>query len=1205
MRTLFEIMCGVPSILKEDWPPEKAGIVKKLIPPPTKPTNLNGSNFTVDDQEFAVRAAFKNWELLRRSSRSPQFFLSSLVKCLICMLCVLLAVGACFDMTRVVGDIYDSLEVIENLTTPPRARHISEANLTSRPLADDEYPSPLSPKDTSLQSEWQKECTGMQDLSARTDMTLENLYWHPAGAAQFGGTQEEIDAAQRVKVRLTIDTKIGWLHFLGIYAPPGEVITVEVPDQLAGFEIRWNVMAVDYCNNGQRLPDLKSHKYTLHSGTNTIGMPLGGCITWEITVDAASEPVDVYISGGILAPWFRYGVDTDEDWTTRIRHYPGLVACFDTGNLFMLIPAFKVRQYTNVSLPMEYYRACCEIMDSTARRATNNPAGWGPAWYVRRDNGRQTESNRWYFDCYVGIGQAYGAYGSNYCVLPYSGYGEFCSLTFDETTWLWNSWGTLHELGHHHQTGWRFPDDEVGEVTNNVLLMICYSYYSAVTLNRGVNADGGMWITETGGGWCFLTHGYVNIDNTDRLHQWLSILHAFGQTKFREFIHTYIHGDGDPQGTYGLHPAFAVVGAQVFGVDLRPHLRFIGIDIDDTEKYPNQKFAEVLNSMDLKPWYPVINAYQTGYEVNGEVFETARPWRVPYGRTSRFDFKTYTKQRSGQGVFEIKELIPGRGHWEKIEDGVYDYTPPEDPRIEDEWRLVYYETTTNQTTISYGKIKFTVRGNEFKRFTGITATGNSVLDAYQKTKGLTPAATGTGSGIQIADHSENKYVTVCKGSLIAPKTGNYTFYAAPDERALFYLSRRPLAGDPDIDRKYLTLTDNTNWHGYDKQYPSDWHMLTEGKQYYFCFVIYNTDGVGGGKIGYIVNSTGDIVDFPSDKVVFENVDATIADGVDDGWMPESFEELQGLDSYYGSLNDKPIIKSATAPVEQEGRPVTNLIDDIKGDNNNIYVTRWNTANGEPVIAEYPQEYEFELQTMSSFDIIWLRRCQESRRVITSNLTVKCDNEVVYSGPYDSHCEGAGDDWKVPTSGMLICSTIQMSFSDNSAQWDGLDLVPGVCLQEVHLDTWFGPDRVLPISHPYFVFTNNWTKVRGGAYYNGFGMYGSKGATLEFKLKASVSEFVIIGDKRVGELGSNIASVWINGKHSGNIMPNVKSSSYPRLYKKPLFVMRHMEMTEDFTVTVQVESGEIGIAGLLLNKEQLQDALVPLSVESKAKIASQQ
>ena len=138
-----------------------------------------------------------------------------------------------------------------------------------------------------------------------------------------------------------------------------------------------------------------------------------------------------------------------------------------------------------------------------------------------------------------------------------------------------------------------------------------------------------------------------------------------------------------------------------------------------------------------------------------------------------------------------------------------------------------------------------------------------------------------------------------------------------------------------------------------------------------------------------------------------------------------------------------------------------------------------------------------------------------------------------------------------------------------------------------------------------MFKNNWTQSRGGAHYNGFSMYGSKGATLDFKLKAGVTQFAIVGDKWVSELGSNVATVTINARHSGNAMADVTSSNYPKLYKKVLYVMRHMNTAEDVTVKVEVVSGEIGIAGILLREDEMKGALIPLDAESNDEAPGQQ
>ena len=237
-------------------------------------------------------------------------------------------------------------------------------------------------------------------------------------------------------MKLTIDTKLAWRHFLGIYAPPGEVITIEIPQQLANLHnyAQFNTVALDGANNNKRLPSLMSMKIDLHRTVNHIYYPLGGCITVEINADALPEPVDIYISGGVLAPWFRYGVDTDEDWTTRIRHYPGLVACFQTGNIMMLIPSAKVRQYTNMSMPMQFYRACLEIMDSTVKNH-NNAGGW----YQRRDNGRTKENMFWFFDDCLRAGTVYAQYGSNYGGFLYL----YTHCAFDYNSVLLECWATL------------------------------------------------------------------------------------------------------------------------------------------------------------------------------------------------------------------------------------------------------------------------------------------------------------------------------------------------------------------------------------------------------------------------------------------------------------------------------------------------------------------------------------------------------------------------------------------------------------------------------------------------------------------------------------------------------------------------------------------------------------------------------------------
>lgn len=740
-------------------------------------------------------------------------------------------------------------------------------------------------------------------------------------------------------------------------------------------------------------------------------------------------------------------------------------------------------------------------------------------------------------------------------------------------TCLVNCWGTLHEMGHQHQNGWTFYDSS--EVTNNVLVLICYSYYSAVSYYRTVGQDGSFGIPDHGGGWDFLGHGYASVKERGELHHWNTMLTAFGPKKLREFIHADAHQMYYDRNTYGRYQTWVLLAGKIFGYDFRKCMEYHGWGLPQEGAY-----VKVLEDMHLKPWYPVVNAFQTGYDVDGTLVETARPLRIPYGRKYRFNFNTCTKSREGQGSFEIVELKPGLGKWEKIENGVYDYTPVSDPSIVDEWRLVYHETTTDQTTVSYGRLKLIITGNEFDRYADINPGSGSIIDAYRMTKGRQPSASGTGTGMRISSAS-GRYVTVSRGTIVPTQSGNYTFYAAPDEQALLYLSRRPLALDPDIDQKYRTLIDTAGWHtSYDVNKGSDWHILEAGREYYYCFVLYNSEGGGSGKIGYRINSTGNIQDFPDNRVVFNGITAKQLAEFQDDWVPQEFEDLKGMDVFTGNLWLKPVVSEVIAPQEQAGRSTNNLVDDNGG---TIYVTKWDPADQ---AAPFPQNFEVRFWTKTSFDYLTLQGCGD-KPVQTSNLTVRCDDKILYDGPYDSR----NGEWRVDYPYMMNCSSVQFSFSDNSVHWSG-DGKTGVCLSNIGLNTWFSAKKALPISHPYFVWHNDWTTSQMGRYYNGIGKHGSAGAYVEFTLSSTVTEFAILGEQWYGD-GSDRASVWINGERFSEFTPNLRTKpNFEKLSLRVLFIMRHIKLDSDYTVKIQVESGKVNLVGLLLIESEFANAIVP-------------
>ena len=485
-----------------------------------------------------------------------------------------------------------------------------------------------------------KEFEAIKARLKRTNCTENDRYWHPAAAEQYGGTQEELDKAQRVKAKVIVDTRFGFRHCSGLYLPPGELVTIEIPE--AAKDKIW--LSVNFQSMTYELwgPGNKKRLYgvgfddglKLDRNVNTVVWPYGGYMAFEITPDTFGEPVEIIVSGGILTPWFRYGVDTDEDWE-RIKTYPGLTAVFETGNIQLVMPAINVRSLTGPSLAMRFFRSCAQVMESTVTKS-NWGENQGP-----RPNGRERVPNYWFFDEYVPAGAAVAFVYKDFSRLPLYWIEEATigSMAMN------NCWGHLHEMGHHHQEGWGIGD--TGEVTNNCLVVICYSYYSLISSFRYEKGDGEMGF-GTGAEWSGTTHQYTITFGGGSLNQWCSLIHGFGAKKMREFVKADRQDLYYGKQEYGNVIAWALRGAKIFGYDLRPHLQFNGFDIYNNSAFNQTKLA-LIDEMNVKPWYPVANMYQTGYEMNGSVFETARPFKLKWGQTKVFNFTQY-------------EVTPESGH---------------------------------------------------------------------------------------------------------------------------------------------------------------------------------------------------------------------------------------------------------------------------------------------------------------------------------------------------------------------------------------------------------------------------------------------------------------------------------------------------------------------------------------------------------------
>ena len=1002
-------------------------------------------------------------------------------------------------------------------------------------------------------------------------VTQESLCRHPAGNKQYGAEPNALDNAQRVRATVVLDPYFNDRQATGLYVPPGEVVTIEIPEIAKGkLTARLNIHSLDlnYRNMFQylgksypRLPRI-SMSARLDEKVNTIGWPLGGVLSIEIGLDAFPNPIEINVSGCVLTPWFRYGVTTDEEWKT-IRNYPGIISVIESGNIIMQVPSNQLRWSSRPTEAMALLRSCAAVMNRAARPQRDYP--------MSRPNGRLWYPCCWWFDTFVPNGAACADRGGFFSCYPNDWFGGAFNVDGMITGGAWGAW---HEMGHHHQFLWAFGQS--GEVSNNALVVLAYSYLTELSAYRVEGANGAIEYNPWQNKPDFL-HMYAAITTGSDapLRMYIMLMYCFGRKLQEDLISAHQSNKYYHKDTYGWRGSWLLTASKLIGLDMRKHIAWHGFSASPDDDF-SQSAADMLDEWKLKPFYPIANIYQTGYIVNGVLEETTRPFRITGGRkfTKIFNFTRYTKWRNGHGEFEMGEIEGREGAWEKLEPGVWRYTPLPNKSAIDEWRLTYHEKTTDQTIITYGKIEQLYNVHSYERYG--CAANLGPIEAYRTTVGRNSDASGTAKGINVGTaNTGGAFVVVCKGQFIPEKSGNYTFYAAPDEMALFYLSEKPLTYDPDVDKRYLLLNDNGGWHSnYMESRGSEWRVLRAGRPYHFSFVIYNTDGNGGGKLGYKINNTGNINDIPNSRVILP--DATLEDFQHAGqWYPE-WIDIDGIDDYGKSKNIKPKIVSVIAPKEQMNRPTSNLID---GNTNDIYTTKF-SAPPEP----FPHNFTLGFDVLSPIDTVTLSRCDrmaENRDVKTTNLSIFCDDVLIYSTPFDSKTQSTFTFPKVS-----YCNAITYLLPDNQYGWGG------VCFRELSASVSFTASHVIPITHSRFKFNGeSRTEPRGG-YYNGIGKYISAGGSVEFEFAGPLTEFVLLGDKWEQPELLDQASVYVNGVKIGQFTPDLVSApAYgSKLWKAPVFVAKGLETSQatKTRIRIEVESGEIGLTAVLIPNDEKYD-----------------
>ncbi len=289
------------------------------------------------------------------------------------------------------------------------------------------------------------------------DLSAEQVKAHPAAEVFPGSVGED---AKPVARKIKINTSAaGWhiggrrglyWHSTGLYAAPGELITVRVPEEVTekGLYVRigahndrlWRK------TSWARAPEI-CRRFALTQAKTKAANAFGGLIYIETPYDLKIGKITVTIEGAVRAPYYVLGKTDAEKWRQTIRNHPAPWGELAGRKLILTLPSKVLR---TVDDPEDLMKFWDSVMDRYAELL-----------------GRETQRRRlerFVPDVQISAGYMHAGY-------PLMTMLDITTTIVDKERIISNRhggvWGLFHEIGHNHQNrDWTFRG--TGEVTVNL-----------------------------------------------------------------------------------------------------------------------------------------------------------------------------------------------------------------------------------------------------------------------------------------------------------------------------------------------------------------------------------------------------------------------------------------------------------------------------------------------------------------------------------------------------------------------------------------------------------------------------------------------------------------------------------------------------------------------------------------------------------------
>lgn len=269
---------------------------------------------------------------------------------------------------------------------------------------------------------------------------------HPASAAFPGAVPAD---APRVGREVTVNPRIPDWHSTGLYAAPGECVTVTIP--AACTNLGWRVRIGAHQDRlwdkpeWARAPDI-CRSFPLEAERTEAANAFGGPVYIDTRRGNDRDPVAVRIENAVEAPLFVLGQTPPDEWRKAIRSRPAPWAELATSKVILTVPSDRVRALDD---PTDLLRTWDDILDACADLASRPRERSRPERIVP--------------DVQISAGYMHSGY-------PIMTHADQYAILVNREALLQGQWGLFHELGHNHQNGdWTFGG--AGEVTVNLFTL--------------------------------------------------------------------------------------------------------------------------------------------------------------------------------------------------------------------------------------------------------------------------------------------------------------------------------------------------------------------------------------------------------------------------------------------------------------------------------------------------------------------------------------------------------------------------------------------------------------------------------------------------------------------------------------------------------------------------------------------------------------